>query len=197
MVKHALAAGALALGLAACAQATGPSAECARAAPGSTESLICASPLVSALDAELRRLHRLAGTPAGGGAEQAAAREACVTAPRPETCLRDHYLARIAEIRGRSEAARSADDKGISFGPAAFRCERTDGVVLATFVNTTPPLALITRKDRRLVMQVLPSGSGARYGGPDDQLFWEHHGEARYREGSATPEVTCKQEPRR
>lgn len=200
MVKG-VAAGVLVGGLFGWAHAAGPSVECVKVKPGSIESLICGSPLVSTLDAEVTRLDRLAGASTRRAADAKKARltwlntrVACATAPAPETCLRDQYLARIASLRAESKAARSADDKGISFGPAAFRCERTDGVLLATFVNTDPPLAYLTRQDKRLVLQILPSGSGARYGGPDGQVFWEHQGEARYRESGATSEVTCKKE---
>jgi uncharacterized protein len=198
MVKAIAAAGLLVGALLGWAHAAGSGPDCARPKPGSIQALICGSPLASALDAEATRLERLAGASAGQKKARAAwlkARDACVRDPAPDTCLRDRYLARIAALRTGSKAARSADDKGISFGPAAFHCERTDSVLHATFVNTEPPLVYLSRQDKRLVLQVLPSGSGARYVGPDDQLFWEHHDEARYRESSATPEVTCKKVP--
>jgi hypothetical protein len=45
-------------------------------------------------------------------------------------------------------------------------------------------------------MRPARAASGAKYEGAEpDQLFWEHQGEARYREGSAQPELECRREP--
>jgi Membrane-bound lysozyme-inhibitor of c-type lysozyme len=43
-------------------------------------------------------------------------------------------------------------------------------------------------------LELQPSGSGAKYLGVGGESFWEHHGEALYRERNNSPEVRCKQE---
>ena len=145
-------------------------------------------------------LYALATGPAGGASvlevrsQQApwlASRSACLKSKTRVACVRDLTLARIAAVRTQSKAARSADAKGTSLGPFAFRCETPDGLLNITYVNVKPGFAWIARKKGGSMLQQQRSGSGARYEG-DGTLFWEAQGEARWRDQTNDPEVTCK-----
>jgi uncharacterized protein len=198
-------AGGLILALAGSAAAGGPGVRCATVrARSSIEALICRSPLLAALDAEMARLYHLATGPreplVAVAAKQAqrdwlAERQRCAKSRARETCVRDRYLARIAGLRVASQAARSEDDRGISLGPFVFKCANTDGLLTAIFVNTDPALASVFHDGHRVTMERAPSGRGARYEGPEGQQLSEqlseHQGEATYREGTAAPEVRC------
>jgi uncharacterized protein len=199
-----LATGGLVLALTGLATAAAPGVSCRTARPRSIEALVCGSPLLASLDAEMARLYRLAA----GSEEPLVAivakqaqrdwlteRNRCLRSAARETCVRDRYLARIAGLRVVSRAARGDDDHGISVGPFTFRCERTDGLLTVVFVNSDPALLSISLGGRRLTMQRAPSGSGARYEGSDHGMFWEHQGEATYRESAKAPEVRCVREP--
>ena len=173
---------------------------CKSVPPKSIELVICKSPMLSALNAELGRLYALATGPAGGASvlevrsQQApwlASRSACLKSKTRVACVRDLTLARIAAVRTQSKAARSADAKGPSLGPFAFRCETADGLLNITYVNVKPGFAWIVRKKGGSMLQQQRSGSGARYEG-DGTLFWEAQGEARWRDQTNDPEVTCK-----
>jgi len=175
-------------------------AACKDAPPKSIELLICKSALLNALDAELNRVYALATGPIGGAtstlirSQQApwlATRSACLKSKTRVACVRDLTLARIAAIRTQSKSARSADAKGTSLGPFSFRCEPPDNLLSITYVNVKPGFAWIVRKSGASMLQQQRSGSGARYEG-DGTLFWEAQGEARWRDQTNDPEVTCK-----
>lgn len=192
-------AGGVVLVAATLAAAAGPGVTCAGARPRSIEALICGSPLLAALDAEMARLYRLATGPrepvVAIGAKQAQRdwlreRSRCLKTAARETCVRDQYLARIAGLRVASRAARD-DDHGVSRGPFAFRCESTDGLLTVIFVGSEPAFASISHRGQRQTLRRAPAASGARYEGEDERVFWEHQGEATYRAGAATPEVRC------
>jgi len=181
------------------AQAGDPAA-CANAPPKSIELVICKSAMLSALDTELNRVYALATGPIGGAtsttiqSQQAswlATRSACLKSKTRVACVRDLSLARIAAIRTQSKSARTADAKGTSLGPFAFRCEPPDTLLNITYVNVAPGFAWIVRKNGASMLQQQRSGSGARYEG-DGTLFWEAQGEARWRDQTNDPEVTCK-----
>jgi uncharacterized protein len=174
--------------------------DCSAAKLRSIERLMCRSPTLSRLDAELTRLYTLATGPKAGAPAPAirqqqtawlAQRAACARSKTQTDCVRDLYLARIATIREQSRHARSADDKGISQGPFTFQCAGVDAVLAITYLNVDPGLAWVTIKDQTYPLVQQRSGSGARYEG-DGTLFWEHQGEARWRGTTNTPEVTCK-----
>ena len=182
------------------AAAADPTAGCKTAKLRSIERLMCSSPLLLRLDAELTRLYAVATAPKSGAAASAirkqqgewlTQRAACVKSKTQADCVRDLYLARIAAIRVQSRQARSADDKGISLGPFAFQCEGIDSALAITYVNADPGFAWVTIKDQAYPLVQQRSGSGARYEG-DGTLFWEHQGEARWRGTTNSPEVTCK-----
>ncbi|MGQ0811664.1 MAG: MliC family protein [Nitrospiraceae bacterium] len=204
MMNHLTLAGSLVAGLIGTVYAADPSFDCRQVKPSSIESVICGSPQLSSLDREMVRLYKLATGPASGASVEEAKQEhmvwlkeynQCARIQAQELCMRNRYLKRIARLRLSSKAARGADDKGISIGPVVYQCEKTDGMVIATFVKADPPVAYVTRKDTWVTMERVPSGSGAKYQGDSAQSFWEHQGEALYREGDEVPEVKCKHEP--
>ncbi len=183
--------------------ATRPSFDCAKAAPRSAEQTICADPQLAAMDVELARLYELATAPSAKSAaniqqDQRAwlgTRDACARKPDAATCLRDAYAARISDIRTQSKEARSANPKGISLGPFPFHCEGIEGGVITTFINAEPRnLVRIQNGSAVWVLDIAPSGSGARYVGPNGELFWNKGREARFSEGASKPEVNCQQE---
>jgi uncharacterized protein len=201
--KALLATGGLVLALGGLAPAVGPGVSCATARPRSIETLVCGSPLLVSLDAETARLYRLAtGSPeplVAIVAKQAqrdwlAERQRCMKTAARETCVRDRYLARIAGLRVLSRVARGDDEHGISLGPFAFRCESIDGLLTVVAVNSDPALVSISQGGRRHTLERAASGSGARYEGDGDRVFWEHQGEATYRESATSPEVRCLRE---
>jgi len=180
--------------------AADPPTDCKTAKLRSIERLMCRSPMLQRLDQEVTRLYALATAPKTGAAAPAVRQQQsawvtqradCVKSKTQAQCVRDVYLARIAAIRAQSTPARSADGKGISLGPFAFKCEGVDARLDMTFVNVDPGLAWGTIKDRSYPLIQQRSGSGARYEG-DGTLFWEHQGEARWRDTTNSPEVTCK-----
>ena len=180
-----------------------PSFDCTKAAPQSAEQSICADPLLAAMDVELARLYKLATAPT---AKSAAAierdqrtwistRNACASKPDARTCLRDAFAARISDIRAQSKEARSPDEKGISLGPFPFHCEGIAGYVTTTFINAEPEnLVRIQSGTSIWILGIGPSGSGARYVGPNGELFWNKGREARFSEGNGKPELNCQQE---
>ncbi len=197
-----IAAGAVALG--GVAGAASPSFDCSHATAGSIEEVVCHSPTLSLLDGETARLYALASKAPAAGADVLkdeqrqwlGDRAKCTTAPEPETCVRDRYIERIDWLRLSQRTTRTADAKGISLGPFAYRCAQTDGLVSVIFLKTDPPLAYLSRKSIHVVLAALASGSGARYGVEGGPSLWIHgKGEALYREGASRPEVTCKEEP--
>jgi uncharacterized protein len=179
--------------------AADPPPDCKATKVRSLERLMCRSPMLSRLDVELTRVYTLATAPKAGAAVSAirqqqtawiTQRAACARSATQETCVRDLYLARIAAIRAQSRPARSADDKGISLGPFAFRCEKLDDILHITYVNVDPGQAWVTLKDQSYPLVQQRSGSGARYEG-NGTLFWEHQGEARWRGTTSAPETSC------
>ena len=189
--------------LSSASMAADPAVDCKTAKLRSIERLMCNSPMLQRLDRELTRLYALATSPKAGAAARGirtqqtawvAQRADCAKSKTQAQCVRDVYLARIAAIRAQSKVARSADDKGISLGPFAFKCDGADAPLDMTFVNVDPGLAWGTIKDRSYPLIQQRSGSGARYEG-DGTLFWEHQGEARWRGTTNSPEVICKRTP--
>jgi len=168
------------------AGAVRPGFDCAKAS-GAVLQTICHDPTLAALDRENARLLGLARKTPGLTKRRASQLEAtqrgwterrndCWKADDARTCIRDAYMARIAELRGGYAGARAAQRApAVSIGPVAVRCPVT-GNLAATFVNVEPPLMLLTGSGRALVLTIAPSGSGARYtaAGPGgDASFWQ------------------------
>jgi uncharacterized protein len=192
------------LAVSASASAAAPSFGCRKAKPASIEGVICHSSLLSALDRETERLYRLT-QPRGVDRTRArqraneqkafvAERNSCISAPAVDLCTRDRYLARIAWLRISSKAARSADARGISLGPFAYRCDDSEFPLRVTFVNADPGLLYLQQSTTAKTLEQRLSGSGARYES-DGDLFWEHQGEALWRNGVNAPELRCTRDP--
>ncbi len=181
------------------AQAPAPSFDCAKAKPDSVELLICKTPLLTALDAEMARLYRLArwGAPARNSQKDwLRRRDACHGVASEVLCTRDAYLSRIVELRVMSKTARSVDRKSLSLGPVAYRCEGMEGHLFATFVNVEPALVRLRNKSSVWVFERARSASGTRYVGPageDAQLFWSKGQEAVVRLGAGSAQTSCKE----
>ncbi len=185
------------------AHAAGPSFDCTAVTAGSVEEVVCRSPSLAALDAELARLYHLASAqPAGGNAaalkdeetKWLAERGKCTAAKTPDICVRDRYVERIAWLRASQKAARRGEGS-ISIGPLAFRCVAVDGLVVVTFVRLEPALAHVSRKGVSLVLESQPAASGVKYGTDAGPMFWTHGGDALYRERAGAHDTTCKAEP--
>jgi uncharacterized protein len=177
-----------------------PSFDCSGVRHGSIEELICGEPLLAALDVELARLYKLATVPASGDASamQRAqerwieVRNACAGKKTSAVCARDRYVDRIDALRTQSNAARSADDKGISLGPFAYTCGGITGTVRATFVNADTHLARVQNGTRVWIMVEQLSGSGARYeSSTGGAQFWSHGRDALFRAAANGPDAQC------
>lgn len=159
---------------------------------------MCGSATLTGLDQEMNRLLALATTGSGPTAmairhqqEAWGARRAeCARSKTQEACLRELYVSRIAAIRVGSRAARSADARGTSLGPFAFRCEGVEAPLAISYVNVPPRFAWVMIKDAGYLLVQQRSGSGARYEG-NGTLFWEAQGEARWRATTGSPETVC------
>jgi uncharacterized protein len=174
-------------------------ADCAALPSRSIERTICRSATLTGLDQEMNRLLALATARNGPTATKirqqqqawAAHRAECARSKtQEEACLRELYVSRIAAMRAGSRAARSADTKGTSLGPFAFRCEGLDAPLAISYVNVPPRFAWVMVKDEGYLLVQQRSGSGARYEG-NGTLFWEAQGEARWRATTGSPETVC------
>jgi uncharacterized protein len=172
--------------------------DCATLPRRSIERVMCHSATLTGLDQEMNRLLTLVTAGSGPAVSQireqqvawGARRAECANSTTQEPCLRELYVSRIAAIRAGSRAARSADTKGTSLGPFAFRCEGVDAPLAISYVNVPPRFAWVTIKDKGYLLVEQRSGSGARYEG-NGTLFWEAQGEARWRPTTGSPETVC------
>ncbi len=154
------------------ASATGaaePSFDCTRT-DSAVARLICADEGLAALDREAVRLLALAragmDAPALLASEAAerdwlARRESCFLADDAHECVVAAHVLRIRDLRAQHPAAR-ADDGGISIGPLPLDCG-DGGPVAVTYVDGTPPHALLDWPDKALILSQTPAASGARY----------------------------------
>jgi uncharacterized protein len=179
-----------------------PSFDCTNVKTESAENYICASPLLSQLDAEMAKLYDLASAQnakAAGDVRRSqrawiGKRDACAGRANVNTCLRDAYATRIEAIRQASPEARAA--AGMVYGPFAFRCEGMTGDVTAMFVNTTPTgiLRLDWGKTAKVLEQAM-SADGSRYTGSDGTSFWSKGRGATFAPMRGKAEIQCTQQP--
>lgn len=175
------------------AVAAGPSFDCARAATGGIEAMICADPELTELDRALASVYGQAAQKAVNEqppllkAEQRGwikGRNACWKSDDKRRCAADSYSLRIAELQARYRLA-----PGI--GPVIYQCDGNPrNEVIATFFNSTPATLIAERGDQVSLMVQQPSASGARYQGRNESL-WEHRGEALIVWGYDAPEMRC------
>lgn len=175
------------------ALAASPSLACDQP-DGGVPKLVCQDPRLAELDREVARLSRLAraddhATGSGPAALDVAergwieGRDACRQAGDMRACVVASYAARIGELRRSDAGARSQDDRGISLGPFAVRCDGLDAPIGVTFINggEGPALAYLVGLDPPLIVSQAPSGSGARYTGrygAGTATFWNKGREA-------------------
>lgn len=171
-----------------------PAFACGEVESGSIEELICMDPELAALDRKLTDVYAAATAKAVNEhpptlkAEQRGwikGRNDCWKSDDTRSCVQSAYSNRIAELQARYRL--------VSHGkPVRFVCEDNPAnEVIATFFATDPPTMIAERGDSSALLFIQPSGSGARYQGPNES-FWEHHGEARITWGRDAPEMVCK-----
>jgi uncharacterized protein/heat shock protein HslJ len=156
-----------------------PSFDCAKAG-GDVERLVCGDKSLAWLDRKLANVYSTA-LKKGPESESAtlkktqrawvASRNDCRTSKDVKACARSSYELRIAEVEIRSPLLSASIN-------ARYVCPDNTTLVAAYYNQTDPPAALFTYGNAQIVANVLPSGSGARYGASDFD-FWEHQGEAR------------------
>jgi uncharacterized protein len=175
----------LLLALAAPVGAAAPSFDCAKAAAGSIEALVCGDDALAALDRQLDTAYRAAlARDATLKAEQRGwikGRNECWKADDRRVCVENEYRQRTAELQARYDlVARTVS--------ATWACP--DFAVTVTYYPTDPPSAIAMRGDEKVFLLSAPSGSGAKYAGRNVSV-WEHQGEALIAWGVDGKEVTC------
>lgn len=157
------------------AEASEPSFDCAKA-QNSAEKLVCSDGQLAQLDREAAWLYRLAvKSPQVSGERKKQlkayqrgwikGRDECWKEPEQKTCVRDSYAIRIYELRQGYGDARSQDAKGISKGLLALECGGFDAGIGAAFIASEPSVAVLGWKDRKVALESVASGSGAKYAG--------------------------------
>ena len=177
--------------------AQGPSFDCSKVEQGSIAERVCQSAELSALDRQLAEVYAAANQQAGNPqppvlkAEQRGwikGRDDCWKAADIPACIKDSYQLRIAELQARYRLVES-------IGPVFFSCNGNPvDEVVVTFFKTTPPSLIAERGDSTSLMYQSISASGAKYEGQNN-LFWEHQGEATIRWGYGAPEMRCVKTP--
>jgi heat shock protein HslJ len=139
----------------------------------------------------------------------AATRAMCPPGSMSDALLRDLSNVASAEIRdGRLllalkmssgvyefEVDPSSSAEGNSRGPFAFHCDGLDGIVHATFINAeSRSFVRLQHGASTWTLDIGPSGSGARYVGPNGLLFWNKGRDATFNEGGGKPDRQCRQE---
>jgi len=176
------------------ASARGPSYDCAKAAAGSIEALVCEDAELSALDRRLAGVFAAANQKTGNEhppllrAEQRGwikGRNDCWKRDDTRGCVREAYLRRIAELQASYRLVAGN-------GPVRFVCNGNPAnEVVATFFQTDPPTLIAERGDSVSLMYLQPGGSGTKYQGRNE-TFREHQGEALITWGYAAPELRCR-----
>lgn len=177
--------------------AGGPSYDCSTVASTSIEALVCQSDELSALDRQLAEVYAAARIKAVNAhpptlkAEQRGwikGRNDCWKATDIPACVKLSYQSRIAELQALYQLLPGK-------GPFSFGCDGNPlNEVIVTFYPTEPPTLVAERGDRMSLMYASPSASGAKYEG-QNEMFWEHQGEARIRWGYQAAEMRCKKLP--
>lgn len=189
--------GSTSLLLANTALAAGPSYDCSKVESGSIEALVCQSDELSALDRQLADVYAAASKKAANEqppmlkAEQRGwikGRNDCWKATSIPACVKDSYQLRIVELQARYRLVES-------IGPVSYQCNANPAdEVSVTFFKTEPATLIAERGDSTSLMVQVISASGARYEG-QNEMFWEHQGEATIRWGYQAAEMHCKKSP--
>jgi uncharacterized protein len=146
--------------------------DCARATKAPA-TVLCADPLLSALEKEAARLAELAGagthmTAAGRRelvASNASFRKTLRACGDVKPCLQRALIEHIHGLRQGYPDARTKDGEGISQGPKVLACFGLDALIAITFVNGDPAFAFLAWRDKALVLTRTTSDPGAPYSG--------------------------------
>lgn len=174
-----------------------PSFDCHSAAAGSIDELVCKDGDLAELDSKMGELL---------GAAQARAadenppllkasqrrwlrsRNDCWKSRERRQCVADSYRQRIAELQARYQLVDGN-------GPIGYACDdKRASQIVVTFFPTEPPALIAARGDKRALMFIQPSASGAKYQSRNES-FWEHQGEATIIWGRGTAPLRCKRVP--
>ncbi|WP_341679191.1 MliC family protein [Niveibacterium sp. SC-1] len=177
--------------LLASAGASAASIDCSKARPDSGDAMVCADESLSALDRTLADVYAQALQLSGPGRKTLLAEERgwikgqgdCWKTADQQACLQRGYELRIAELQARYQLVMPS-------GAARYTCPGNK-VFHAAFYPTEPASALVTHGKETIFMTARPAASGARYEGPNANL-WEHQGEAMIRWGANGTPQTCR-----
>lgn len=179
------------------ASADGPSFDCSKVEAGSVEEMVCKDKSLSALDLKMAEVYKEASKKAVDEkppvlkAEQRGwikGRDDCWKSEDEKKCVEQSYLLRIAELQARYRLAEGR-------GPFFYSCDASPAKeVVLTFFETDPPTAIAEFGDSVSLMYLQPSGSGAKYQGPNETA-WIKGKEAMVTWGYGSPEMKCEQKP--
>jgi len=177
------------------APAAAPSLDCARAAAGSIEAMICTDPELRELDRALASVYGQAARKAGNerppllkAAQRGwiKGRNDCWKSDDKRRCVADSYSLRIVELQARYRLADRV-------GPVTFQCDHNPAnEVIVTWFATNPPTLIAERGDQVSLMVRQPGA--VRYQGRNE-LLWEERGETRIVWGAEAPEMGCVAAP--
>lgn len=171
-----------------------PTLYCQADTLNSMDKALCSEPSLVKVDHEMNKVFRdvLAKLNTKKRAELKAEqrewlknREHCLQSNEQVQCIRDHYQYRIAELQ-------SSHGLVEGLGPIYYVCdgELTDEVAVR-FFPTEPPSLIAERAGQASFMTLRVSASGAKYQGQDN-IFWEHQGNAYITWGSDADMMDCK-----
>ncbi|HTF98333.1 MAG TPA: MliC family protein [Cellvibrio sp.] len=186
----------LSIGLFPMFSSASPSFDCNAVKESSIEKLICGNEELSALDLKLSNTYSEAVKRIDGKTLSSLkamqrgwikGRNDCWKSEDQKQCIADSYINRIAELQAEYELVKPS-------GPFVYLCPDSTSNRIEVFYFPTDPLtAKAKRGDQTSFMYAQPTGSGARYQGPNESL-WEHQGEARVSWGYGSKEMICKLE---
>jgi len=172
--------------------AAGPTFNCSKAV-GTIERMICKDDGLSTLDHQMGEVYAAASKKALNEhppvlkAEQRGwikGRNDCWKSEDKRECVEESYRRRIAELQARYRLVPAN-------GPVSYTCDGDSRIeVVVTFFKTDPPTLIAERGDQISIMYLQPSGSGSKYQG-QNELLWEHQGEATIVWGYDSPEMRC------
>lgn len=174
-------------------QATGPSFSCGAEGLTSIEKNICSSKELSALDRHLdqvyqealqkvsaEQLRRLKASQRGW----IKGRNDCWKSQDIRACIEDNYQYQIADLQIRYGLIPSTS-------PTTYICNQGQGGEIGVrYYETTPQGLLAEYGDSTSIMYLQPTASGTKYVG-QNEIFWEHQGQATLQWGYNAPQMTC------
>lgn len=159
------------------AAAVTPSFDCAKAT-SETETLVCNTPALAALDRRLAEVYAAAKAKNPGStvvAEQRGwvkGRDDCWKSDDTPRCVEEEYKTRIVQL---------LIDTGDAVAPTPVEYACSDKAVrfaVAYWNDLDPKAAVVTYNNDQAIVFPVPAASGARYG-RDGVDVWEHQGEVK------------------